>query len=57
MDGIVLTISCENYYVCKWLCDNNLRKLRLYVAYLATDEVLNVITVLNVTTVLNVIKS
>ena len=36
MDGIVLTISCEKYYVYKWLCDNNLRKLQLYVAYLAT---------------------
>ena len=36
MDGIVLTISCEKYYVYKWLCDNNLRKLQLCVAYLAT---------------------
>ena len=36
VDGIVLTISCKKYYVCKWSCDNNLRKLHLYLAYLAT---------------------
>ena len=36
MDGIVMTISCKKYYVCKWLCHSNLKKLQLYVAYLAT---------------------
>ena len=36
MDGIVLTIWCEKFYVCNWLCDNNLRKLQLCVAYFAT---------------------
>ena len=36
VDGIVLTISCKKYYVCKWSCDNNLRKLHFYLAYLAT---------------------
>ena len=36
VDRIVLIISCKKYYVCKWPWDNNLRKLRLYVAYLAT---------------------
>ena len=36
MDGILLSISCKRYKVCKWLCNKNLRKLQLYVAYLAT---------------------